>query len=277
MELLHSLPWRRRAAPAWLKVYAQIGIGTLSFLYLAMGALTAMAALGLGGEKADHKDVLPFLLVQPFGRGLVLAALAGLVGYITWRLYLAVIDPDHREAGPRTLILRAGYLVSACFHGGLAWYAVHLLILDGRVAQDDQTVTVADLLLRQPMGPWWVGLLAATFASMGLFQFWKVWSDRYLRRIRDPELIRRHDTLVRWSGTVGFSARGVVFLIIAYLFLRAGMYFRPAEAGGTEKAMTFLESVPFGEGLLALLAFGLMAYGVFLGIQAWSLQDDLGG
>lgn len=267
----------RRAAHPWLRAYAQVGIATLSLLYLCMGALTAMWALGLGGEKADHKDVLPFLLGRPFGRGLVMALAAGLSGYILWRLYLAWADPEHREANPRNLAVRAGYVVSAAFHGSLLWYAMRLLLRDGQAAQGDEPAEVARLLLQQPLGPWWVGLLAGICSAMGLYQFWKVRTARYLKRIHDPGLVRRHDRLVRGAGTVGFTARGFVFLIIGWMFLQAGLRFRAAEAGGTEKAMGFIASVPFGHSLLALIATGLMAYGVFLAIQAWSLQDDLAG
>lgn len=277
MELLHALPWRRRAAPPWLKVCSQVGIGTLSALYLAMGSLTALFALGWGGEKADQKDVFPFLLAQPFGRGLVLAAAVGLLGYVAWRIYLTWAAPDPRHSGPMGLFIRAGFLVSAGFHAGLAWYAVRLLLQDGRVADREETVTVITLLLRQPQGFWWVALLAGSLAWMGIFQFWKVWSDGYLHRIHNPAMIRRHQALVRGSGTVGFTARGTVFLIMGYLFLRAGRHYRPSEAGGTEKAMGFLETVPFGDFLLALVAGGLIAYGIFLAVQAWCLGDDLAG
>jgi hypothetical protein len=277
MELLHALPWRRRTAHPWLKIYAQIGIGTLSLLYLGMGSLTTLFAFGWGGEKADQKDVLPFLLEQPFGRGLVLAAAVGLLGYVAWRIYLALADPDPKHTGAKGLFIKAGYLVSASFHVGLVWYAVRLLVKDGRVADREETVTLTGMLLRQPHGFWWVALVAGILAWMGCYQFWKVWSDRYLRRIHDPGMIRRHHALVRGSGTVGFAARGTVFLIIAYLFLRAARHYRPSEAGGTEKAMGFLETVPFGDFLLALVAGGLIAYGIFLAVQAWCLPDDLAG
>lgn len=267
----------RRDAHPWLRAYAQVGIATLSVLYLCMGALTALSAAGLGGEKADHKDVLPFLLDRPFGRGLVMALAAGLSGYILWRLWLAWADPEHREANPRNLAIRAGYVVSALFHGSLLWYAVQLLLRDGHAAQGDEPSEFARLLLQQPLGPWWVGLVAGIFAVMGLFQFWKVYTARYLKRIHDPRVARRHDKLVRGAGTVGFTARGFVFLLIGWMFLQAGLKLRAAEAGGTEKAMGVVESVPFGHFLLAVIAVGLMAYGVFLAIQAWSLQDDLAG
>jgi uncharacterized membrane protein (DUF2068 family) len=35
--------------------------------------------------------------------------------------------------------------------------------------------------------------------------------------------------------------------------------------------------VPFGDFLLALVAGGLIAYGIFLAVQAWCLPDDLAG
>lgn len=270
-------PFRSRSGHPLVRNYVRFGIACTALLYVLMGALTAMAALGLGGEKADHKDVMPFLHHQPFGRFLIGFLVVGLGGYVLWRLYQAFADPGDYGNDPKGLFIRFGLLVSAFFYGGLTWYGIRLLAEGGRADKGEEGARVAGALLKQDHGSWWVWLVSGIFLALGLVQFYRVFSGKFKRRIKDPGTSRRHPDLIKWTGTIGFSARGVVLLVVSYLFWRAGHYYRASEAGGTERALAFLESVPFGSLLLAMVAAGLAAYGVFLAVQAVSIQDDLAG
>jgi hypothetical protein len=70
------------------------------------------------------------------------------------------------------------------------------------------------------------------------------------------------------AGKVGYISRGVVWLVIAFLFLRAAFYAVASKAGDTAEAFRFIESSPLGSPLLGLLGLGLIAYGVFNFIRA---------
>jgi hypothetical protein len=59
-----------------------------------------------------------------------------------------------------------------------------------------------------------------------------------------------------------------VWLVIAFLFLRAALYARASEAGNTGKAFQFIETTPYGSPLLGALGVGLIAYGVFNFVRA---------
>ncbi len=62
------------------------------------------------------------------------------------------------------------------------------------------------------------------------------------------------------SGKIGYVARGVVWLMLAWLFIKAASHHNANEAGYTGKAFQFLESASYGSYLLGILGFGLLLW-----------------
>jgi hypothetical protein len=69
--------------------------------------------------------------------------------------------------------------------------------------------------------------------------------------------------LVEWLGRIGYAARGVIFLAVAYLIARAAADEQSTEAGGMEQALDLLTGP-----LLYAVAAGLMLFGLFSIIEA---------
>jgi hypothetical protein len=67
---------------------------------------------------------------------------------------------------------------------------------------------------------------------------------------------------------LGIVARGVVFIIIGFFFIQAARQYNPNQAMGLDGALQTLAQQPHGKLLLGLVAFGLLAYGIYQGIQA---------
>ena len=75
-------------------------------------------------------------------------------------------------------------------------------------------------------------------------------------------------SLLLRSGKIGYIARGIVWLLIAWLLGNAAIHANASEAGGTGKAFEFMESTQGGTYLLGALGIGLIAYGIFNFIRA---------
>ncbi len=74
--------------------------------------------------------------------------------------------------------------------------------------------------------------------------------------------------MLQSSGKPGYISRGIVWLIIAFLFMRAAVSSAASKAGNTGKAFKFIEHTPFGSYLLGALGMGLIAYDIFNFIRA---------
>jgi hypothetical protein len=64
-------------------------------------------------------------------------------------------------------------------------------------------------------------------------------------------------------GRAGIGARGVILVLVGVALARAGFAERPSEAGGMTDAMWTLFAQPYGKWLLAVVAAGLMCFGLF--------------
>src|SRR4051812_39991235 len=90
-----GMPRAGKTGRAWIRNYARFGIASLAVVYLLTGGLTALAALGLGGQAAGQKEIFPYLLRQPYGDVLIWILIVGMGGYIFWRFMQAWVDPSH--------------------------------------------------------------------------------------------------------------------------------------------------------------------------------------
>ena len=90
---------------AWL---ARSGYAARGVVYLIVGGLAVLAALGGGGQTTDSKGALLTILQQPFGNVLLGLVALGLVGYAIWRLVQALMDTDHHGTDAKGLAIRGG-------------------------------------------------------------------------------------------------------------------------------------------------------------------------
>lgn len=250
----------------WL---ARAGYGARGAVYLVVGILAVLAAIGQGGSTGGSRSALAALMEQPFGRVLVGLLALGLAGFALWRIVEAVADADRRGTDSKALAVRAAHAVSGIVYGGLAVSALTMALGrgggGGRGQEDQAARDSTQWLLAQPAGRWLAGAVALIVAGVGLSYLRRAWNGRVTDRLHLPP---GHDSWARTLGRVGFGARGVVFLIIAGFLLAAAWHASSAQARGLGGALDALRQQPYGWILLGLTAFGLAAFGLFGLVQA---------
>ena len=68
-----------------LEFLARMGFLVKGALYMIIGTLALQAAIGFGGKLTGTNGALITVLLQPFGRVMLLIAAVGLFGYAMWR------------------------------------------------------------------------------------------------------------------------------------------------------------------------------------------------
>jgi hypothetical protein len=72
-----------------------------------------------------------------------------------------------------------------------------------------------------------------------------------------------------WLGRAGYSARGIVLVIVGWSLLQAGLSDSAARAGSMEQALLSLSlSLSLSGSLLAGVALGLLLFGLFSFVEA---------
>jgi hypothetical protein len=113
-----------------------------------------------------------------------------------------------------------------------------------------------------------VAIAGACVVGYGVWQLWRAWCadiDRMLSLGEMPAEARRPIVHV---SRFGIGARGVVFGVIGIGLILAAWHTDPQEAMGVGGALAWLAGGAYGPWVLAVVAAGLIAYGVYEFVRA---------
>ena len=253
----HALPRK----VAW---FARLG-------YVARGVVYALiGVLALDGSARGADAAMATITQQPFGKFLMGLLVAGLIAYALWRFYQAIADPDNEGDDGKALAKRFGRFVSGLLYGALAWLGIAHLTGGGR---DSGGQDLLQRVMGWEYGEWVIGAIALGTAITGLYQVWKGWTADFDRL--DIPADKRS-----WAIPVcriGVAARGVVWLVISWLFVEI-IQRSQAQPIGIGEALQQLQSQTGGRWALAAVAAGLIAFGIYSFLQARyrRIEDDSG-
>ena len=249
-------------AKPWVKKIAQAGYISKGIVYVLLGF---MAAFELTQDnEATQTGALRFVKDLPAGTILLLLLTLGLLCYSIWRGIQAFYNPKQEE---KKWTKRLRYLFSGLTYLALAYTALKA-VFESDSGGGDKNQKVAGELMSQPLGQVLVGLAGLILAAVGIYQIYYGFSEKYRKHVQELSLHSQHASTLLKSGKVGYISRGIVWLVIAFLFFRAALHSAANEAGNTSKAFHFIETSPFGSYLLGALGFGLIAYGIFNFVRA---------
>src|SRR5688572_28767467 len=100
---------RRHASGSTAGTVARIGLIARGVVYLIVGGLTLMAAIGASGAVADKNTAIAAVGQQPLGTVSLILVAIGLLAYALWRLVRAAFDPEHTAEGTKGAFTRLGY------------------------------------------------------------------------------------------------------------------------------------------------------------------------
>ena len=243
---------------------ARLGLIAKGIVYLALGAMAFMAAFEWGGqneENASRTGVFQWLK-ESGGSWLLLVVAAGLVCYCIWRFAEAFTS----NGGGKKTAKRLRYFLSGLAYTSVAFTAGQLALQSGK--SDSGSHWTTDLMSR-PGGQIFAIVAALVLAGIGVYQLHYSLSGKYKKHVQGLGLGDQKSALLLRSGKIGYLARGVVWLILAYLLGRAALQQDSSGTGDTSKAFQFLEQGwTFGSYLLGAVGLGVIAYGIFSFVRA---------
>jgi hypothetical protein len=247
----------------WVEPLARVGYLARGVVYILVGLLALMVALGLRGATEGKTGALATIAGSEAGRYLLVALALGLAGYSLWGFVRAIFDPMRKGKSPKGLAERAGFIVSAVSYGALILPAMRLAMGDGTGASDNQSAEQGTAwLLAQPLGEWLVIVAGVIGMIGGAGQLWAGVTARFAKDFRPGMDKHEHDWAVRF-GRFGYIARGVVFAMAGFFLVRAALTFNPTEAQGLDENLATLARQPYGTVLLGLVALGLVSFGIY--------------
>ena len=227
----------------------RLGFAARGLMYGAIGWLAFRS-----GRTEDPGGILAYLAT---GAGAVIVAVmaAGFFSYAAWRFCEAWLDREEHGSDVKGIGIRLAGAGSGLIHLGFGVAAILAALHARRSGGGHAQETGTALALSMPGGVVLVYLGAAILAAVGIHQFRKAWTLRFMHHLSRSGTAQRW---IGWLGRAGYAARGAVFLTMGGLLVRAAQAHNPGEAGGIDDA---LGSLPRGAQLA--VAAGVLLFGLF--------------
>ena len=236
---------------------ARLGLTARGVIYLLMGVLGVLVALGHPGKRADQQGVVAEVVSHPYGTGLAILLVAGFAGYSLWRLSEAAfgVTGEGRRVGPRVQSLARAIAYA------ILTVTAFSIVRGSRPSQGAQQRDLTARTLAHPYGQWIVGAVGAAIVVVGLVLAFDGARGKFMKYFRGVP--PRVHGMIRRLGQIGSVARGLVFCLVGVLVISAAWTYDPNRAKGIDGALRTLLQQPYGKPLALAAAAGLIAFGVY--------------
>jgi hypothetical protein len=265
----------RGASGVWLRAGSRLGIACRGTIYLLTGYLAlrlALASGGRAGAPASSAGAVQAAVAPAWGRVPLVLLVAGLAAYALTQLIEAVFRPA------RAIGAMGRWRQRAVSTWGFVLYSTFCLttarLLAGTPAQQtarseqrQDTGMTADLL-RTGWGRALLVLAGILFVAGGVDAARRAVRLNFRERFTAERMPRALAIATRALGAFGSIARAVVFALAGFFLVKADVLSSPAQAKGLDAVFRSVASSQYGPWLLALLAAGLLCYGLYCLIEA---------
>src|SRR5437660_12575538 len=98
--------------------------------------------------------------------------------------------------------------------------------------------------------------------GIGVGEFLQDYRAVFKRDLKGAEMSGTQRMFAVALGRFGMFARGVIFLVVGWFIVQAGLHHDPGQVQGFGEAFLFLLAKPFGHLVLGIVALGFIALGV---------------
>lgn len=243
------------------RVVTRTGFAVNGVLHVLVGIIALLVPLTvLLTPDAERVGALRAVASNPGGSVLFWVVAIGYVLLGLWMLANLFLERHSDVTGRRRAIM---------IGRGLAYLALGVaaasIAVAGRSSPQDEGGNLATTALQLPVGPVGAILFALITLAVAVYYGLKGWRRGYLDDIRLPASSSgRRPTVV--AGRIAYLGKALALATVGILTLIAA--FLPAGPAGLGGHLASLALSPFGPLALALIGFGLIAYGFYCAARA---------
>ena len=251
----------------WITSYGRIGYAAKAVVYIVIGLLALGMSIGVARQTPNTEGALAAILERPYGVALLGLLTFGLFGYALWQLVAAIVDGEQDGSDTKGRLARIGKGWGALVYTLLALEAGQVVL--SRITGGEHTEMWIATVLHLPFGRWLVMLIGTGVVAYGLYQFYTVYAPPVRWHPDVACLGPRACIVALWIGRFGLFARGVLFTLVGSRLVLAGFHVDARAAAGLGETFIVLGQKTLGPFVLATIAAGFVAYGLFEMFNAW--------
>jgi hypothetical protein len=249
-----------------LEYLARGGFVCYGVIHLLFAWVALQVAFGNSSQEGDQTGALRKLASQPAGKTLVIVVVIGMVALAIWQAFEAIIGQSG-EQDKEAIAERVINGIRALIYLWLAWVGVKV-VSGAASSQSKSSQNTTKNLMDSAGGRWLVGLIGLVVVGVGIGLCWYGLTKRFEKRLNTAQMSPTVRKATRRLGMFGYSAKGVAYGIVGVLVLAAGVTYDAKKASGLDGALKTLASHGWGVWLLALIALGFVAFGIYCFFQA---------
>lgn len=244
---------------------ARVGFAARGTTYLLLGWIALQ--LGLGHhpkEQANQRGAFQELAQQSYGSVLLWLMVIGLGSYALFRATNAIWGERGESSGLKKWAKRIGSAGRAIAYGVLAYGAY--TVLEHR--NSSAGVGSGAGLMKHSYGRWLVAAIGIGLIVGGLALVVTGLLRRFKKNLKLGEMGETTRKFVIAVGTIGTTARGIVFAVVGWFFVDAAWRFQPAKAKGLDQSLHEIVRQGGGRTILTALGLGLIVFGAYSWCEA---------
>jgi hypothetical protein len=255
---------KKTAVSGPLNVFARIGLVARGIVYIVIGVIAIMLALGIARHSPDTTGAIEAIATKPFGYLLLWILAIGFLGLAVWRLVQAAV---------KRLNVTDGHRIKAFFCGvayAILFYSILVFIVHGRepAGSDAAARDYTTRLLSHDGGQFIVAIVGIVLIVIGIVMAIQGLSAEFTRHLRMGWMSESTQDRVVRLGQAGYVARAVVVAGIGIAAVDAAVTYNAARVEGIDGALRAFAQTDFGPWLLILIAIGLIAFGILSFFEA---------
>jgi hypothetical protein len=243
----------------------RFGLAARAFLYLMIGMLAVLLAVGHRSSEPDQRGAMQQLNRYTAGHVLLWLIAVGLAGYALWRFNEAAFRAD---GGTHKASSKAKSLARGCIYVFLSFSAFQVALGKASGSQATEQATLSARVMHHGGGRLAVGTVGAVVAAVGVALVVEGLTRKFAQDLDLGSMAPRTRRAVETLGLVGTVARGAVFTLAGVFVVQAAWEYRPTKAAGMDEALRSLRDTPAGPWLLGAVAVGLVAFGLHGFVEA---------
>ncbi len=250
----------------WIEKLARWGFAAKGFVYVLIGILAVMAAVGQGSNNASKQGAAQMIFDQPFGKLLAVLVVIGILSFVVWRFVQAFNSKDTSNSKNKTMLKRARYAFSGFIYLAFAVTLIRMIMGSGGGSGNGRQQLVGKVL-EMDFGPFLVAAAGIGVMIAGIYQWIRAYKEEYMEKLSFSGAQSGMRENANKIGKVGYAARGVVWLLVGFFLLQSGLNSDASQAQGSGGAFQTIEQWG-GSWVLLVVALGVIAYGVFMFVKS---------
>lgn len=241
-------------------VLGRVGLVGYGIVHLVVAWLALQVAFGVPDAPPDAAGAVGTIAATPGGVLALVVAVVGLLAFALWQLTAAAVGFRWVRGGERVR-KRVGAVAKSIAVCGLAGIIVEYLT--GIRSSNGTVQQLAAQVLTLPAGRLLLGIAAAVLLGLAGAMTYTGVRRTFMGDLDVRRLASGVQNAIEVLGVIGHLGRALAIGVVAGLAGAAALLADPGWAGGLDEALRALGTTAAGTGLLAVVAAGFMAFGLF--------------